>query len=213
MGTKDTTDQNTEVTETEIDLEQSEDQDNSDSDSVDSETPEVEESDERDEHNDTESDDSDENDEAETVDSLKKALAKANKERSRLGRKLKEASSTESPEVASWRSAAVNGSARAALVSEGYDISNEKDWKAALRLLDLDEVGVDESGNLTGISEAVAQMKEDFPKLFSTTEKSQDEVTEDAPRIRKPSTAVVPDTKSKPSGMSAASQQLLKNIR
>lgn len=210
MGTKDTTDQNSEVTETEIDLEQSEDQDDSDLNSVDSETPEVEESDELD---DTESSNSDENDEAETVDSLKKALAKANKERSRLGRKLKEASNTESPEIASWRSAAINGSARTALVSEGYDISNEKDWKAALRLLDLDEVGVDESGNLTGISEAVAQMKEDFPKLFSTTEKSQDEVTEDAPRIRKPSTAVSPDTKSKPSGMSAASQQLLKNIR
>lgn len=115
------------------------------------------------------------------VERLTAALTKANKERARLGKKVKE--SADSTEVETWKSKAINTALRSALADEGYSASDEAKFKRALRLINTSEISLDNDGEFIGIDEQVASFKSEFPELFPSEKEEEETVT-----VRKPST-------------------------
>lgn len=81
-----------------------------------------------------------------------KALRAENKQ-------LKKATESEDSDV--WKSRAVQAEARLALANQGL-----KDAGRVLKHMDLESVGFDADGNLTGLDESLETFKADFPELF-----------------------------------------------
>lgn len=60
--------------------------------------------------------------------------------------------------------------AKSALIGAGLADADKADVvKAAVRLIDLDELDVDEDGDVEGLEEAVAELKRKFPGMFTKT--------------------------------------------
>jgi hypothetical protein len=135
---------------------------------------------------------------------LEGSLAKANRERARLGRKVA-AKTTPAPpkkaaadkqdddgvspdslarlnaatqEAQTWKSRAIKKDAEVALAKAGVDA---KLVTRAARLLDTDDLDYDDDGNLTGIDDQIDDLKADWPILF---EKPKAEV-EDEPEPKR----------------------------
>lgn len=72
----------------------------------------------------------------------------------------------------------IDAKAEAALERAGLDLSGDEDdrerkLKRAKRLLDLDDVTVDEKGRVHGLDDAIADAKEDVPNLFARPRKKR----------------------------------------
>jgi uncharacterized coiled-coil protein SlyX len=165
----------------------------------------VEETDEVDE------DETDDNEAEEpTIEELKaqiaekdKALKKANAERTRLGKKLKEAPKPEDKEAAPDLSdKAKRALAISYLRTEGL---SDVQAKKFAKLVDLEDIEIDDDGDLVGID--LDELKEDFPELFA---KAAGDTPAKKNGGRKPDTGDKSGNSSAPSGLSEASKRMLK---
>lgn len=151
--------------------------------------------------------------EEETIESLKakiaekeKALAKANKERAANQRKYKELRDKEGnqDEVPELSDKAKRALAVSYLRSEGL---NDVQAKKFSKLVNLDDIEVDDDGDLIGID--LDELKEDFPQLFNTS-------NDDAPakkQVRKLNNGDKSGAATPPSGLSDVTKQMLKMAR
>lgn len=132
-----------------------------------------------------------------------KALKKANAERTRLGKKLKEAPKPEDKEAAPELSdKAKRALAVSYLRTEGL---NDIQAKKFAKLIDLEDIEIDDDGDLTGID--LDELKEDFPELFVKSNSSNPPKKNGG---RKPDTGDKSDNSNPPSGLSEASKRMLK---
>ncbi len=130
-----------------------------------------------------------------SVANLEKALKKANREAARLRNEKKateagketESKGEEKPADDRYKRSAVAAATRAEFKEAGFTGTKEQAAKLA-RLLDLDDIDVDEDGEVDGLEDAVADLKEQFPALFG--------VVEQAPKTKQPK----PDTAPKNAG-------------
>lgn len=103
---------------------------------------------------------------------LKKAQAEA--KRRRLANKAKEGADipegAEAVEKAvaeaegKWKTKVIRAEARGALASAGVDSAK---LNKALRLLDMDEIDVDEDDEVHGLEDQIDELREEFPELFA----------------------------------------------
>lgn len=78
-------------------------------------------------------------------------------------RRLREAREEAAGEAETkWKARVVRAEARALLAAEGAKGNASK----LLKLIDTDEVEVDEDGDVIGLEDAIETLKEDFPELF-----------------------------------------------
>jgi len=132
-----------------------------------------------------------------------KALKKANAERTRLGKKLKEVPKPEDKEAAPELSdKAKRALAVSYLRTEGL---NDVQAKKFAKLIDLEDIEIDDDGDLTGID--LDELKEDFPELFVKFNSSNPPKKNGG---RKPDTGDKSDNSNPPSGLSEASKRMLK---
>lgn len=131
-----------------------------------------------------------------SVANLERALKKANREAARLRNEKKAADEPKGKEgdekpaetkgEDKYKRSAVAAAARAELKDAGFTGTKEQAAKLS-KLLDLDDLDVDEDGEVEGLEDAVADLKEQFPALFAG-EKAADEKPK-APKVdasRKP---------------------------
>lgn len=111
---------------------------------------------------------------------LERAVAKANREAAKLRNEKKateekpkegEKPAAEAPDR--YKRSAVAAAARAELKDAGFTGTKEQAAKLS-KLLDLDDLDVDEDGEIDGLEDAVADLKDQFPALFAEA-KSADE--------------------------------------
>jgi hypothetical protein len=124
----------------------------------------------------------------EEVDKLHKALAKANAEAKQRREQLQAAQRQteddtgkavrEAQEAAEKRlkPVAVRAAAKAAFLEAGLQGGSDRVTKMA-KLLDLDALEIDDDGEVTGLAEQVAAVKEDYPELFTAEKQTR------APRV------------------------------
>lgn len=152
-------------------------------------------SDDDDTDDDTDGDDdedSDDDDEEQTPEQLKasnarmaKALAKANAEakkhrlkaaalKGKKGTKKDGDDDEDEEEKAAKLSApalkiAKTATAKSALKEAGLVVGEDSaaSFKRALKLLDLDELDIDEDGDVDGLADAIVELKEEFPGMFA----------------------------------------------
>jgi len=111
-----------------------------------------------------------------SVANLERALKKANREAARLRNEKKgtedpkgkegEKPADEKPVTDRYKRSAVAAAARAELKDAGFTGTKEQAAKLS-RLLDLDDLDVDEDGEIEGLEDAVADLKDQFPALFA----------------------------------------------
>jgi hypothetical protein len=128
-----------------------------------------------------------------SVANLEKALKKANREAAKLRNEKKAADEPKGDEKPAetkgedkYKRSAVAAAARAELKDAGFTGTKEQAAKLS-KLLDLDDLDVDDDGEVEGLEDAVADLKEQFPALFAG-EKAADEKPK-APKVdasRKP---------------------------
>lgn len=99
------------------------------------------------------------------IETLEKALAKAKSEKNRLLERTKNADKP--GEAEKWKNIAVKAALTDALGKASYDTSEAKKVDRALRLLDLEKITVDESGNFVGVQEQVKLFQEEYPEFFT----------------------------------------------
>lgn len=107
---------------------------------------------------------------AKAQEALKKANREAKERREALEKIQRESEGEEEAKIrtakeevaAEWQDRFVKVAARGALVEAGVTIDPAK----ALRLLDLDDVEVDDSGDVKGLDVAVAALKKESPEFF-----------------------------------------------
>lgn len=156
-------------------------------------------------------DNPDESEEEPTIEELKaqiaekdKALKKANAERTRLGKKLKEAPKTgdkDQPEVPTLTDAAKRAFVVAELRAEGL---TDAQAKRLARLASLDEIDLDDDGDVVGID--LDDIKEEFAALFEKSEGTPAKKNGG----RKPVTGDKSGSANPPSGQSDVTKQMLK---
>lgn len=112
---------------------------------------------------------------------LERQVAKANREAAKLRNEKKTAAEGKTGEEKpaetkgedKYKRSAVAAAARAELKDAGFTGSKEQAAKLS-KLLDLDDLDVDDDGEVDGLEDAVADLKEQFPALFAG-EKAADE--------------------------------------
>lgn len=127
---------------------------------------------------------------------LERQVAKANREAAKLRNEKKTATEpktgdekpVEAPDR--YKRSAVAAAARAELKDAGFSGSKEQAAKLS-RLLDLEDLDVDEDGEIEGLEDAVADLKEQFPALFAEAK-----ATDEKPRAPKLDSAPKPTTGS-----------------
>lgn len=67
---------------------------------------------------------------------------------------------------ATLKKAVINSTLKSELVEAGW---NGKGDNRVMRLLDLDEIDVDDEGNVTGLDDQIAELKDEFPEWFKRT--------------------------------------------
>lgn len=70
-----------------------------------------------------------------------------------------------------YKPVAVAAAARAAFLEAGLQGSTPERVAKLVRMLDLDALDIDASGDVTGLADQVAAVKKDYPELFTPTEK------------------------------------------
>lgn len=70
-----------------------------------------------------------------------------------------------------FKPVAVRSAARAAFLEAGLQGATPERVAKLVRMLDLDALDVDDSGDVTGLADQVASVKADYPELFKATEK------------------------------------------
>lgn len=76
-----------------------------------------------------------------------------------------------------FKPVAVRSAARAAFVEAGLQGVTPERVAKLVRMLDLDTLDVDDSGDVTGLDVQVASVKREYPELFTPTEKRPPRVT------------------------------------
>lgn len=71
-----------------------------------------------------------------------------------------------------FRDIAVNKEAALALTEAGAKVST----KRLIKLLDLQDVDIDDSGNVSGLADAIAELKEESPEFFKSEELEEEEI-------------------------------------
>ena len=112
---------------------------------------------------------------------LERQVAKANREAAKLRNEKKTAAEgktgdekpAETKGEDKYKRSAVAAAARAELKDAGFTGTKEQAAKLS-KLLDLDDLDVDEDGDIDGLEDAVADLKEQFPALFAES-KATDE--------------------------------------
>jgi len=112
---------------------------------------------------------------------LERQVAKANREAAKLRNEKKAAAEgktgeekqAEKPADDRYKRSAVAAAARAELKDAGFSGTKEQAAKLS-RLLDLDELDVDDDGEIDGLEDAVADLKEQFPALFGGTAQAEE---------------------------------------
>lgn len=111
---------------------------------------------------------------------LERAVAKANREAAKLRNEKKateekpkegEKPAAEAPDR--YKRSAVAAAARAELKDAGFTGTKEQAAKLS-KLLDLDDLDVDEDGEIDGLEDAVADLKDQFPALFSEAKAAEE---------------------------------------
>lgn len=102
-----------------------------------------------------------------SVAKLERAVAKANKEAAKLRNEKKEPKVEETEAPTRYKQSAVTAAARAELREAGFTGTREQAAKLS-RLLNLDDLDVDDDGEVDGLEDAVADLKDEFPALFGT---------------------------------------------
>lgn len=158
---------------------------------------EDDEADDDDSDDDDSDDDDDEDDDAEyvaptkaewkkTQDALKKANSQARKFRLELKQAKNGGSKDGSKDVekavadteAKWKPRLVNKAAKAALLAAGASKPDR-----LIKLIDHDELDIDDDGEVDGLDDAIEELKEDYPELFKTSDDDDDD--KNKPRRRR----------------------------
>lgn len=98
-----------------------------------------------------------------------------------------EAAKAEAQESAAgtWKARTVKQAAKAALYAEGLSGSPDR----LIKLLDLDDIDIDDEGEIDGLEEQIVELKEEFPDRFKAKDDDDDE--DERPRKpKKPTTKV-----------------------
>lgn len=169
-----------------------------------------------DEGGDDEGDDEDDDDDSEyepptkaewkkTQDALKKANAQAKKHRLAAkkaasakdgGADKKDVEKAISDTEAKWRPRLVNKAAKAALLAAGASKPDR-----LIKLIDHDELDIDDDGEVEGLDDAIEELKEDYPELF----KEKDDDDDKPKRRRRPGSADTGKGKQRASGQKKSS--------
>jgi hypothetical protein len=121
-----------------------------------------------------------------TQDALKKANSEAKGFRTKL-RNARKATAGESSSdqqeatdkvIAQWKPRLVRSEARAQLASAG---AKKSALTRLARMIDIDEVEVDDDGEVSGIDDLIEELKDDLPELF----RDEDDDDEPAPRRKR----------------------------
>jgi hypothetical protein len=70
--------------------------------------------------------------------------------------------------AARYKPVAVRAAAKAALLEANFQNPTEERVKKLIRRLDLEEIDVDDDGDITGLQDQIDQLVDDFPELFTT---------------------------------------------
>ena len=70
-----------------------------------------------------------------------------------------------------YKATAVRSAAKAAFLEAGLPSGSPDKLARVVRMLDLDELVVDDDGDVTGLDEQVAAIKKELPELFGTQDK------------------------------------------
>jgi hypothetical protein len=81
---------------------------------------------------------------------------------------------------------AVKAAAHVALLSAGLTDPNPQRLNRLYKLFDLDEIQIDEDGEVTGLEEQVGEIVADYPELFGTKEVDEPVVVPPPPKKRPP---------------------------
>jgi hypothetical protein len=96
-----------------------------------------------------------------------------------LEAKLEEARTAASTEAATvWKTRVVKQAAKTSFVSQGLKGSPDK----LIRLLDLEDIEVDDEGEIDGLDEQVLEIKEEYPDLFPGPKSDDDGKEKDKKR-------------------------------
>jgi hypothetical protein len=76
-----------------------------------------------------------------------------------------------------FKPVAVRSSARAAFIEAGLQGVTPERVAKLVRMLDLDALDVDDTGEVTGLAEQVAAVKGDYPELFKPVDKRTTRIT------------------------------------
>jgi hypothetical protein len=69
--------------------------------------------------------------------------------------------------AARYKPVAVRAAAKAALLEANFQNPTEERVKKLIRRLDLEEIDVDDDGDITGLQDQIDQLVDDFPELFT----------------------------------------------
>lgn len=76
-----------------------------------------------------------------------------------------------------YKPIAVRAAAKAAFLEAGLQGGTPDRVSRVVRMLDLDSIEIDDSGDVTGLVDQVAAIKKDYPELFSPADKRPPRVT------------------------------------
>lgn len=144
-----------------------------------------------------------------TQDALKKANSQAKRARF-AAKKAAEARPTDSSaEVqkaiteteTKWRPRLVNKAAKAALLAAGASKPDR-----LVKLIDHDDLDIDEDGEVVGLEAAVDEIKEDYPELFKAPADEEEDKTRRRPR-RRPGSSDAGSSNGRPSTRTKSSAE------
>jgi hypothetical protein len=72
-----------------------------------------------------------------------------------------------------YKPVAVRSAARAALLAAGLNDGSDSVMRKLLKLVDMDDVDLDEDGDVVGLDDQIDDIKDTFPRLFEKTEPEQ----------------------------------------
>lgn len=114
-------------------------------------------------------------------DALQDALKKARRD-ARAAKRTKPAAKDSDDKVAAegkkWQAVVIRSSAKLALKEAGLQGTPDK----LLKLIDTDDIEVDEDGEVDGLTEQIDELKKDFPELFAKKRRGIDGADKDRQR-------------------------------
>jgi hypothetical protein len=88
--------------------------------------------------------------------------------------------------AARYKPVAVKAAAKAALLEANFQKPTEERVKKIIKRLDLDDIDVDDDGDVIGLQEQIDQLVEDFPELFTAPTNTETATTSKPGRARPP---------------------------